>query len=244
VLPSVTPTRECLARKGGAIVGFEVNKETFAVWTTNSKFIDEAIQFRDEGTTKLPMFNKLLDKRDCDAQWSWHTDPAAVEFVQKAIEVCDGRPSDVEKNKAEWLKTVKRYCPWNAKVVSVDDRRRPPSDAQIAAEAKRQQKGSQPMAANVATLSQSMCAGGAVPSGWILVNDQWNPTSCGNPTSIVYNVWIIDRYDDKPVGSVMSACAAAPTPSGWIIVNTQWNPTTCGHPTSIVNNVKQIRRVN
>ena len=53
--------------------------------------------------------------------------------------------------------------------------------------------------------SQRVCAG-SLAAGYIKVNDEWNPTTCGNPTSIIYNVWIIDRYDNKPVGSTMKAC--------------------------------------
>jgi hypothetical protein len=88
-----------------------------------------------------------------------------------------------------------------------------------------------------------VCSGSPVPSGWIKVNDYWSATSCGNPSSIVYNVSTIERYNNKSVGAVMNVCAGAPTPSGWVIVDTYWSPTSCGHPSSIVRNMKQIRRV-
>jgi hypothetical protein len=90
--------------------------------------------------------------------------------------------------------------------------------------------------------SQNVCAG-AVPSGWIKVNDQWDPTKCGNPTSITYNVWTIERYNDKPKGTVMNACSDTP-PSGWTRTDQQWNPTKCGHPTSNVKNIMTIKRLN
>ncbi len=41
--------------------------------------------------------------------------PASLEFVDVATEVCDGRPSDVERG----LVTSDRYCPWSAKVIRV-----------------------------------------------------------------------------------------------------------------------------
>ncbi len=47
--------------------------------------------------------------------YSWHIDPASLEFVDATIEVCDGRPSDVEQG----LITSDRYCPWSAKVIQV-----------------------------------------------------------------------------------------------------------------------------
>lgn len=90
---------------------------------------------------------------------------------------------------------------------------------------------------------QNICCGSPIPPGWIKINDGWDPTSCGNPSTIVYNVCTIERYDDKPIGSLMNVCAGAPTPAGWVVVNTYWDPTSCGHPSSIVQNMKQIKRL-
>lgn len=89
-----------------------------------------------------------------------------------------------------------------------------------------------------------ICDKAGLPKGWVQVDDRWSPTSCGNPTSIVHNVWQIERYTDKPIGAEMDVCAATPTPEGWEEVGKNWNPTRCGSPTNIVNNVKRIKRVN
>ena len=89
---------------------------------------------------------------------------------------------------------------------------------------------------------ESVCAG-EISAGWIKVNDAWNPTTCGNPTRVTYNVWMIARYDEKPVGSVMAACNG-PAPSGWVIVGTAWNPIACGHPATHQNNMMTIKRLN
>ena len=89
---------------------------------------------------------------------------------------------------------------------------------------------------------QNICAG-LIPAGWIAINDSWNPTACGNPTSIVYNIVTIERYDNKPKGSQMQACAG-PVPAGWAVVGTRWNPSVCGHPTAITQNVMTIRKMN
>lgn len=110
-------------------------------------------------------------------------------------------------------------------------------------EADRQLREFTPLGLNEVLQVMEICAGSPIPAGWIKVNDRWDPTRCGNPTSIVYNVWTIERFDSRPVGSVMEVCAGAPTPTGWVDVTTRWDPTRCGHPSSIIHNVKQIRRV-
>ena len=90
---------------------------------------------------------------------------------------------------------------------------------------------------------QSICSSSPIPWGWIIVNDSWDPTRCGNPTSTTYNVRTIERYDNRPKGSTMKVCSYSPTPEGWTDVDSAWDPTSCGHPTSISNNMKTIRRL-
>src|SRR5437868_2023247 len=90
---------------------------------------------------------------------------------------------------------------------------------------------------NVPLTVMRICASSPVPNGWIKINDEWSPGSCGNPTSIIYNVWLIESYADKSVGSVMRVCASAQTPANWVEINNEWSPSSCGHPTSITNNV-------
>ena len=52
-----------------------------------------------------------------NAGWSWHLED--VEFVEVAIELCDGRPSDVEKESASY--GGGRYCPWGATIVRIQE---------------------------------------------------------------------------------------------------------------------------
>lgn len=89
--------------------------------------------------------------------------------------------------------------------------------------------------------TQNVCAG-SLPPGWIKINDAWNPTVCGNPARITYNVWTIQQFTDQPKGAIIHACSAA-VPSGWAIVGTTWNPTVCGHPNSKQSNVMAIKRL-
>jgi hypothetical protein len=50
--------------------------------------------------------------------YSWHITPGTVSFADQTIELCDGRPSDVEANVDYWVDTVKQYCPWGGRFVS------------------------------------------------------------------------------------------------------------------------------
>lgn len=49
-----------------------------------------------------------------NAPYTWHLDPAQTRFVEAAIEVCDGRPSYVERHQSDYP----TYCPWGATVVA------------------------------------------------------------------------------------------------------------------------------
>jgi hypothetical protein len=98
-----------------------------------------------------------------------------------------------------------------------------------------------PLALGTLLQTQYVCAG-SLPPGWIKINDAWNPTVCGNPTGIAYNVWSILRLNDQPQGAIVHACRAA-VPPGWAMVGTAWNPTVCGHPASQQLNVMAIKRL-
>jgi len=53
-----------------------------------------------------------------DWGWSRPSDPAEVAFADLAIEVCDGRPRDLEADLDDWLGTVGRFCPWSTEVLA------------------------------------------------------------------------------------------------------------------------------
>ena len=119
-----------------------------------------------------------------------------------------------------------------------------PPAAAVRQEAERVQKAVQPTALGVVIQQQEICRNGPVPAGWIEVNDRWDPTVCGKPNFITYNVWILWRYDVWPVGSQLFVCSSAPTPSGWQQIETHWDPTACGRPQSTtVKNIKTIKRL-
>ena len=118
-----------------------------------------------------------------------------------------------------------------------------PSDDEILQEALRQQRNSPPIEFNTVFQTQPICTGTPVPAGWIVTDDYWSPSSCGNPTTIEYNMQTITQYSDRPVGDTLPVCAYAPTPDGWVEVDSHWAPGSCGHPSNIVNNVKVIKRL-
>lgn len=59
-------------------------------------------------------------KNPYDKKWSFHFDPDTVQFAEVAIELCDARPSFVQANLDQWLRDVKRYCPWDLQLSSID----------------------------------------------------------------------------------------------------------------------------
>lgn len=105
--------------KSGAVIDFEINKETLKVWSESASFITEAERQLSGAPRMTPMFERLIDGPGEDPQWTWHPDPARMHFAEKTIELCDGLPSHVENDKANWLTSVKCFCPWAAHVVAV-----------------------------------------------------------------------------------------------------------------------------
>ena len=48
--------------------------------------------------------------------WSWHLED--VTFAEVTIELCDGRPSDVERAGIQF--GGGRFCPWTAAILRID----------------------------------------------------------------------------------------------------------------------------
>lgn len=49
-----------------------------------------------------------------------HIDSEDIHMAEVTIELGDGTPSQAEANLDYWVDTVKRFCPWQAKLVGVD----------------------------------------------------------------------------------------------------------------------------
>lgn len=121
--PSPTPT--ALASEGadtGVVVTFRVaGAEEYRILLTDPADITIAEQLRaGEEAPRIP--NGVI-VRDGDGGvntgYSWHIDPASVEFAEVTIEVCDGLPSYVEEGSL----TGDRFCPWSAEVIDIQPAR-------------------------------------------------------------------------------------------------------------------------
>jgi hypothetical protein len=70
------------------------------------------------GTSEQPILSGALRRGNggFNSPWSWHLDPASIEFADFTIEVCDGCPSMVEGDLDYWVDTVGRFCPWTSRI--------------------------------------------------------------------------------------------------------------------------------
>ena len=103
----------------GVVVTFRVaDTEQYKIRVTDPANIEIARQLLAGKTDPLIPNGKVIrGNPDVNVGYSWHIDPASVEFADMATEVCDGLPSDVEKG----IITSDRYCPWAAHVIAIDE---------------------------------------------------------------------------------------------------------------------------
>jgi hypothetical protein len=92
-----------------------VDRETFVVRTTDPETIRLATENFRGRNTRFPIGPLQRGDGGFNAPWSWHFVPDQVRMTEAAIEVCDGQPSYVQENLADFLPG---YCPWSARVVA------------------------------------------------------------------------------------------------------------------------------
>ena len=97
-----------------AVVTFGVAGETFRVQLVGERQIEAARAAQGGGAARIPQ-GRIAPGAGINSGWSWHLED--VEFVQVAIEVCDGRPSDVERQGTQF--GGGRFCPWGARVLAI-----------------------------------------------------------------------------------------------------------------------------
>jgi hypothetical protein len=88
------------------------------------------------------------------------------------------------------------------------------------------------------------CAGTTRP-GWARIDDQADPASpCKtNDPKNPYNVWLIEKLDDRPRGSTVEICRVPVVPMRWYMAQSKWDGTRCGHPKERgPDNIMVIRR--
>jgi hypothetical protein len=65
---------------------------------------------------RIPVGTIVRDDPSVNAPWSWHIDPASLEFADATTEVCDGLPEYVEDRTL----TSDTYCPWSAVPIALE----------------------------------------------------------------------------------------------------------------------------
>jgi hypothetical protein len=100
----------------GALVTFRVADETFRVHLLDERQIDAAHQAANGGQARIPN-GRVVAGTGVNVGWSWHLED--VEFAEVTTELCDGRPSDVEREGATF--GGGRFCPWIARVNSIEE---------------------------------------------------------------------------------------------------------------------------
>jgi len=99
---------------------FRVEDETFKVRVTNPETIEDLVdvwQRVSAATIPNGVLRSGPGEGNHNEPWSWHLDPEDVEMAEVTIEVCSGRPSDVEADLNYWLNDVGRFCPWSAELI-------------------------------------------------------------------------------------------------------------------------------
>jgi hypothetical protein len=110
---AVTCSNPAEPTPGAAEFTIDVSGERFVLRLTDPGTIQLAEDNRQGRNSRFPLGPLRAGNGGFNAPWTWHMDPAATRFVELAIEVCDGRPSYVERNQADYS----TYCPWGARVV-------------------------------------------------------------------------------------------------------------------------------
>ena len=111
--PGAAPT----STTGNPVATIQVVDETYKIELATPELADHARQLlAGEAVTSIPLGTVVRDDPGVNTSWSWHIDPATLEFADMTIEVCDGLPSFVEDGTV----TSDQYCPWSAKVIAVE----------------------------------------------------------------------------------------------------------------------------
>jgi hypothetical protein len=117
VSPSPSPST-APSRSTSVVVTFRVIDEDFRVELTDSNDVEVARRLlRGEEAPRIPNGVVIRGDTSVNTGYSWHIDPASLEFADVTTEVCDGLPSDVEAN----VITSDRYCPWQAEVIEIGE---------------------------------------------------------------------------------------------------------------------------
>jgi hypothetical protein len=100
------------------VATFQVIDETYKIELATPELVEHVKQLMaGDEVAGIPNGIVVRDDAGPNKPWSWHIDPASLEFADFTTEVCDGLPSDVEDD----LITSDRYCPWQATVTDLEE---------------------------------------------------------------------------------------------------------------------------
>jgi hypothetical protein len=92
-----------------------------------------------------------------------------------------------------------------------------------------------------ATDTSLVTCAGYVPADFIKTDFYPQSYQCGlDYNSTTYNMWVVERYNTRPIGSTMKVCAGF-LPTGWSRIGTSTSTTQCGRGTAN-SNIWTIRR--
>jgi len=100
-----------------SVATFEIEGQTFKIELVTPELVQHAMDLMaGEEVPAIPVGRIVRGVPSVNEPWSWHIDPDTLEFADFTTEVCDGLPEYVE----DGTLTSDRYCPWLAKVTSVE----------------------------------------------------------------------------------------------------------------------------
>ena len=103
---------------------FDVIGERYSILFKNPQAIAQVLSVqKGESQATIPNGKLVKGQVSYNLPWSWHIDPEDVSMAEMTIELYDGLPSHVEQDLDYWLNTVKRFAPWQAKIVDMKDYR-------------------------------------------------------------------------------------------------------------------------
>ncbi len=123
LLPSAC-RRDSSDLKGGVLATFDVAGERYSILFKNPQAIAAVLAVqKGESQAHIPNGKLVKGQVSYNQPWHWHIDPEDVSMAEMTIEIYDGLPSHVENDLEYWLNTVKRFAPWQAKIIDVKDYR-------------------------------------------------------------------------------------------------------------------------
>lgn len=112
--------------RGGVLATFDVSGERFMVFVTSQATIQQLLALRGGASQASIPNGRILRGSGAgnhNNPYNWHLDPVDIQMAEVTIELCDGRPSYVEANIAEFVDRIGRFCPWGATLVDLRDLR-------------------------------------------------------------------------------------------------------------------------